>query len=130
VRLSSIVPIYGRRVDRIRTLLPVLALLATAALLSAWHGLPSDMPGVSLGWPLLLHIERAAALLATIGGVLLVGARAVGGELPIRLGQIEYAVDGREAQADRALNRLQVRLEVVEMAIGVERVQPRTIQDT
>jgi hypothetical protein len=72
--------------------IPALALLAVAAVLSTTAGAPDDLPGVALGWPLLLHLERAAVLVAGLALVVLVGSRATMGHFPFRLGQIEYAV--------------------------------------
>lgn len=54
-------------------------------------GTPAELPGIALGWPLLLHLERAAAALALVGIVALVGWRTLSGEFPTRMGQIEYA---------------------------------------
>jgi hypothetical protein len=72
--------------------IPAVALLGVAAALSATAGTPVVMPGIALEWPLLLHLERGALLLAGLALVLLVGTRATMGQFPFRLGQLEYAV--------------------------------------
>ena|SRR6478736_837 len=72
--------------------IPALALLVAATVLSAKAGTPGDLPGAALGWPLLLHLERAVALVAGLALVVLVGTRATMGQFPFRLGQIEYAM--------------------------------------
>jgi len=72
--------------------IPALALLAVAAVLSTTAGTPDRLPGVALGWSLLLHLERGAVLVAGLAFVILIGARATLGHFPFRLGQIEYAV--------------------------------------
>jgi hypothetical protein len=82
--------------------LPALALLLAGTSLSASAGTPAVLPGVALEWPLLLHLERGALLLAGLALVLLVGARATLGEFPFRLGQLEYAIEDMAVQQDRA----------------------------
>lgn len=67
-------------------------LLLAATALSVSAGVPAELPGVALGWPLLLHLERGALLVAGLSIVVLVGTRAAMGRFPSRLGQIEYAV--------------------------------------
>lgn len=59
---------------------------------AAARTVPGQLPNVAMGWVLLFHMERAAALLGVIGLVLLIGWRAVQGELPIKLGNLEYEV--------------------------------------
>lgn len=104
--------------------LPALVLLSLAVVLSSSAGTPNELPGVALGWPLLLHLERAVVLVAGLGLVVLVGARATMGRFPFRLGQIEYAMErmttefGTAAQADR--QRLD-ELEVIVAALSAER---------
>lgn len=55
------------------------------------NGKPADLPGVALGWRLLFHLERAAALVGTLGIIAVILWRAAHGDLPIKLGQLEYA---------------------------------------
>ena len=59
---------------------------------------------------MLIHVERAATLLAAIGAVVLVGWRASQGDFPIRFGQVEYAVqdavEGIESRDDAHERRL------------------------
>lgn len=94
------------------------ALLAYAAAFSGslLAGTPAELPVVALGWGLLLHVERATALTAGIGVVLLVAWRASRGDYPIRFGQVEYAVrraaEDIEAQERAIENRLKA-LEVL-----------------
>jgi hypothetical protein len=93
-------------------LVPVLA-FAVAVTLSAVAGTPPRLPGIALGWPLLLHVERATALLAAVAAFALVAWRTARGELPVRLGQLEYergmageAAAGMEAH-ERRLTELE-----------------------
>jgi hypothetical protein len=96
--------------------LPALALLLIAALLSVGAGTPGELPGVALGWPLLLHLERAAVLVAGLGLVVLVGARATMGRFPFRLGQIEYAMEEMTTEFAKTVRVQGERLDALEAA--------------
>lgn len=91
-------------------------LLAFAGLIWASHrsGAPAPLPEIALGWALLFHMERAAAVLAVAGAVLLTGWRASRGELPVRLGQIEY-----EASETSFEKVHESRLRILEVAMGL-----------
>jgi hypothetical protein len=55
-------------------------------------GIPKTLPGIALGWPLLFHVERGAALIGAIGLVALVLWRGAKGEWPIGFANLfEYA---------------------------------------
>jgi hypothetical protein len=71
----------------------VAAVIGAAVGVSLAHGVPDEMPAASLGWPLLLHLERAVLLLGLASAALLVGLRATRGQFPSRFGQVEYPVD-------------------------------------
>jgi hypothetical protein len=102
--------------------IPGLALLAVAAALSMSAGTPSDLPGLALGWPLLLHLERGTALVAALGVVALVGVRATMGRFPVRLGQVEYA--GRVmSEFDEAARSDGDRLDALEGAVALLRAE-------
>lgn len=93
-------------------------LLSLAA--SGLLGLPSEgqMPEIALGWPLLLHIERAVAAMGLIGFALLIIWRAGRGEFPIRFGQIEY--EARVAgEVEDALGGHERRITHVEQILGL-----------
>ena len=51
--------------------------------ISEHAGVPAKLPSAAFGWNLLFHLERAAAVLATGGIVLLVGCGAMHGEFPM-----------------------------------------------
>ena len=92
----------------------VLGVFGVLAAISEDAGVPNKLPGAAFGWNLLFHLERAAAVLATAGVVLLVGWRAMHGEFPIKFGQVEYAQ--KQAEAAAALNQAQERrLRVLEV---------------
>jgi hypothetical protein len=97
----------------------VALLLAGVISVSEANGLPDQLPEVAFGWPLLFHVERASALLATIGLVLLVGWRALRGEFPIKFGNVEYAVSEAAAGADATTASLDRRVELVEAVLGM-----------
>jgi hypothetical protein len=88
------------------------------------HGVPQDrngadkLPAAALGWTLLFHVERATALLAATGVVLLVGWRATHGEFPVKFGQVEYAQKTAAAAAD-ATSAQERRLRVLEVLAGI-----------
>jgi hypothetical protein len=61
------------------------ALAIVAVCVSLIEGAPQALPGVALGSPVLLHAERALALVAIVIAELSVLARAARGRLPIEL---------------------------------------------
>ena len=60
-------------------------LLVGAVLVTLIEGTPRTLPGVALGSPVLLHAERALALVAVVIAVASVLAQAARGRLPIEL---------------------------------------------
>jgi hypothetical protein len=63
----------------------VLAVLVACFALTLIEGRPRHLPGVALGSAVLLHAERALALLAVIVATLSIGVHAARGRLPIEL---------------------------------------------
>jgi hypothetical protein len=59
-------------------------------------GLPQDphgrmsLPSIAMDWPLLFHVERAAALLGSTGWVLLILWRGAHGVWPTKVAHLEY----------------------------------------
>ena len=94
-------------------------MLASGVALSATQGTPDELPALSLEWGLLLHMERAALLIATTCAVLLIGFRALNGRFPMRLGQIEYSTGGREQELDTVYHLQEERLRAVETQLGM-----------
>ena len=89
--------------------------LAAAITASVGAGTPTEteLPEIALGWPALLHVERAAAMIGLVALIGLIWWRASKGELPIRFGNIEYAaadattaLDGRVALLELATEKL------------------------
>lgn len=103
--------------------IPALGLLVVAAALSAAAGTPNELPGVALEWPLLLHLERAMALVAALGLVALVGVRATMGRFPVRLGQVEYAAGRVISEFDKAARSDGERLDALEGAVALIRAE-------
>ena len=89
-------------------------LLALAA--SGSVGPPSEaqLPEIALGWPLLLHIERAAAAVGLVGFALLVIWRAGRGEFPLRFAQIEYEARSVATEMQRGAELLRTRADEIE----------------
>jgi hypothetical protein len=73
---------------------------------SVLYGTPAKLPGVALGFPLLLHLERAAALLAALAGVAVFAYMTSLGHLPSQLGNIGYATVDRQHALDRQVTEL------------------------
>jgi hypothetical protein len=100
--------------DFIRALTVLLVFVVIIGISDA-AGVPEKLPGVALGWNALFHVERAAALLGGFGTVLLVGARAMKGEFPIRFGQVEYAQKEANRAATGVTEAQERRLKVLEV---------------
>ena len=98
--------------------IPALALLTVAVALSATAGTPNELPGVALGWPLLLQLERAVVLVAGLGLVVLVGVRATMGRFPVRLGQVEYATSQAMSDFDETARLDGDRLAALEAVVA------------
>jgi hypothetical protein len=96
--------------------IPAVALLTVAVMLSSAADTPNELPGVTLGWPLLLHLERAAVLVAGSALLMLVGVRATKGQFPFKFGQIEYAVEQAATRMNRTVDLHEQRLEALEIA--------------
>jgi len=75
----------------------VIALAAAATAVSLVEGTPARLPGVALGSPVLLHAERAVALLALVVAALSVVVQAAHGRLPI-----EFSTSGLRYEAEAA----------------------------
>ena len=96
-----------------------IALIALAATFASYsYGAPpaSNGPGVALGWPALLHVERAAAFLGVVSLGALVGWRASMGRLPIKIPYLEYEAE-LARETDEALGRLEQRLDQLERKV-------------
>jgi hypothetical protein len=106
-----------RRLADAARITAIAGLLAVMTVASHRGGVPADLPEVALDWRILFHIERAAALLATVGLVVLVGWRALRGELPTKLGQVEYRVERASADSKAATEELENRVAALEAVI-------------
>jgi hypothetical protein len=79
------------------------------------------LPTPALGWSTLFHLERALLLLALLGGALLVMWRATAGDLPRRLGHIEYDAAAVDVEAAQIVLGLEERIRYVEGSLGIPR---------
>lgn len=61
-----------------------------AVVLSVLYGTPTKLPGVALGLPALLDMERGTALLAAIAAVWIFAFLTSRGDLPTGLGNLTY----------------------------------------
>jgi hypothetical protein len=74
-----------------------IAAAAGAILVTVVGGTPARLPGVALGSPVLLHVERALALFAVAIAALSVVLQAVRGRLPV-----EFSTSGLRYEAEAA----------------------------
>jgi hypothetical protein len=91
-----------------RWLFGILALagVAGAVLLSVLSGNPGRLPGVALGSPALLYVEKAAACFTAYLLALVVVVRAFDGELPSELRGLKYTVRESTTEAARGISDL------------------------
>jgi hypothetical protein len=89
------------------------ALLAVLAVgVSLIEGMPNKLPGIALGSAVLLHSERALALVAVVIAALSVLARAARGRLPIELSTTGVRYEAEAADdAAAAVAQLQEQLD-------------------
>jgi hypothetical protein len=92
-------------------LLAIPSAYVIAVIGSAFYGTPAKLPGVALGLPLLLDLERAAAVLAVTAGVLIFALLTSRGHLPTQFGNVSYPAVGRQQELTRHLAELDQRLE-------------------
>lgn len=104
----------------------VVVLVAFGAIVYASHeaGIPqkngsAELPGAAFGWNLLFHVERAAALLGTIGLVTLIGWRALQGEFPVKFGQVEYEAKEAADAAAEVSEGQEERIKFLEILTGL-----------
>lgn len=83
----------------------------TCFVASLLYGTPAKLPGVALGFPVLLHLERAVAVLAVIAVVSIFAYMTSLGYLPNQLGNIGYSAVGRQHVLDRHVAELKQTIE-------------------
>jgi hypothetical protein len=99
---------------------PALAMLLLAGVTWASYQekAPQSLPGASLGWRFLFHVERGAVLLGAVGIVALIGWRAMHGQFPVKFGNIEYEKKAADASA-AATEGQERRLRILEALSGL-----------
>jgi len=79
---------------------------------SVLYGTPAELPGVVLGFPMLLHLERAGAVLAVVSVVLIFAYMTSLGHLPNQVGSvIGYSAADRQHDHERLAVEIGRRLE-------------------
>jgi hypothetical protein len=79
---------------------------------SVLYGTPAKLPGVALGFPMLLHLERAGAVLAVVSVVSIFAYMTSLGHLPSQFGNvIGYPVADRQHELERLTAELGRRIE-------------------
>jgi ABC-type phosphate transport system auxiliary subunit len=94
--------------------LAVVGALGGVVYASYHQGVPKKLPGAAFDWVFLFHVERATALLAALGLVLLVGVRALRGEFPIKFGQLEYPAKEVDEKTQAATAAQERRIQLLE----------------
>ena len=119
------VPVRHARASTRRALGASAALLAVLALgVSLIEGTPDRLPGIALGSAVLLHGERALALIAVVIGALSVLARAARGRLPIELSTSGVRYEA-EAADDAAAAVVQLQDQLDELVAIVDALADR-----
>jgi hypothetical protein len=96
--------------------------VAGAVFASERFGTPTHLPGIALGWPLLLHLERGAALVATVGVIGLVLWRGAHNEWPESIGNfLKYAPKAAVQETAEAFAEQEERFAIIEELLGVSR---------
>jgi hypothetical protein len=79
---------------------------------SMLYGTPAELPGVALGFPMLLHLERAGAVLAMVSVVSIFAYMTSLGHLPSQFGNvIGYPVADRQHELERLTAEVGRRIE-------------------
>jgi hypothetical protein len=100
-------------------------LFVALVIASSLVGTPHDskhvetLPSVALAWRLLFHVERASALMGAVGLVGLVAWRAAHGDLPNKVGNVEFAPKEAVRVTADALDKQDKRLRILEDVFGI-----------
>lgn len=86
---------------------------------SVLYGTPAKLPAVALGFPILLHLERAGAVLAVVSVVSIFAYMTSLGHLPSQFGNVigypvadlQHELEQLSAEVDRRIERRLVPLE-------------------
>jgi hypothetical protein len=101
-----------------------LAVASVAVIVTVAEGAPAHLPGVALGSPILLHAERALALLAVIAAAASIVVQAARGRLPIELSAsgLRYEAEAADDTA-AAMAELQEQFDELVEIVGALSVQ-------
>ncbi len=92
---------------------------AVSFVASLLYGAPARLPGIALGFPVLLHLERAAAVLGVLAAVSTFAYMTSLGHLPNQFGNIigypgagqQHDIESVAAEHDRKVDRRLIALE-------------------
>jgi hypothetical protein len=104
----------------------ITGLCVLAVVVSLLEGTPSRLPGVAMESALLLHLERAGAILAVVVVILSVAAQAARGRLPVELSTSGFRYAPEPAEDLRgALDKVQYECDELrnQMAEVIQRVE-------
>jgi hypothetical protein len=84
-----------------RALAATVAVAIVALVATIIEGMPARLPGVALGSPILLHAERALALLAVAAATASIVVQAARGRVPIELSTsgLRYEAEAADSTA-------------------------------
>jgi hypothetical protein len=85
-------------------------LIGASVVVTLVEGSPERLPGIALGSPVLLHVERAAAVFAIVVAIVSVLREAARGRLPTQLTTAGLAYEADVAAAE-VVERLQDQLD-------------------
>jgi RNA polymerase sigma factor (sigma-70 family) len=96
----------------VRSLAIAVALVLVGAfVMSLFYGTPSKLPGIAMGWPLLLHILRACLAAVLVGAVAVVIMQLWRGELPSKVSTAGIEWPESVTRADRDVQEQLLRVE-------------------
>ncbi len=112
---------------------------AVSFVASLLYGAPARLPGIALGFPILLHFERAAAVIAVLAAVSTFAYMTSLGHLPNQFGNIisypgagqQHDIESVAAEHDQLVERRLIALEqrrrIQDDALAVLAVQVATL---
>ncbi len=111
-----------------RLALLLAAIIVAAVLVTLVEGTPSRLPGVALGSTVLLHAERAGAMVAIVVALASMLTQAARGRLPTQLSTAGLAYEAEAAaNTQAALEDLQRQIDCLQE--GVDRLGSLVIDD-
>ena len=111
-----------------RLALLLAAVITGAVIVTLVEGAPSRLPGVALGSPVLLHAERAGAIVAIVVALASILTQAARGRLPTQLSTAGLAYEAEAAaNTQAALEDLQRQIDGLQE--GVDQLGTLVLED-